>query len=166
MDSQRMFSELQTGARFKFDHDADSGHVWTKTGRRDYSRIETKRIGSSSAPVTPIPPTPGDEGAAIVMLRNAGLALEDLEFLGEDVYAAFDAATLTVALSTQAGARIVLTPDVLDRLGRFAQRAIYERQRQPLDARAHAGDGDGAAREAGALDALDVATIDKIVGGR
>ncbi len=47
MDSQRMFSELQTGARFKFDHDADSGHVWTKTGRRDYSRIETKRIGSS-----------------------------------------------------------------------------------------------------------------------
>ena len=122
MDSQRMFSELQTGARFKFDHDADSGHVWTKTGRRDYSRIETKRIGSSSAPVTPIPPTPGDEGAAIVMLRNAGLALEDLEFLGEDVYAAFDAATLTVALSTQAGARIVLStrsglvPDFAPRL--------------------------------------------------
>lgn len=98
--------------------------------------------------------------------------MDTKQYIGDGVYAEFDAATLNVILTTEDGIsvtnRIVLEPEVLDALGRFTKRAIYERQRprEPLDARAHAGDGDGAAREAGALDELDVATIDKIVGGR
>jgi len=96
MNAQRMFSELQTGARFTFDHDADSGYTWTKTGRRDYSRIHTKRIGSTSAPVTPIAPVPDDEGDAVVMLRElANLitslrALERIKRDGNDVITASD----------------------------------------------------------------------------
>lgn len=73
----QMFSELPIGARFTFDHDADSGYRWTKTGRREYSRILTKRVGSTSAPVRSIAPVPDDEGDAVVMLRNlAGLIMD------------------------------------------------------------------------------------------
>lgn len=75
------------------------------------------------------------------------------QYLGDGVYAEFETATLNVILTTEDGERatnrIVLEPEVLDALGRFTQAAVYERQRPPLDARAHAGDGDGAAREHG-----------------
>ena len=78
------------------------------------------------------------------------------QYLGDGVFAEFDSATLNVILTTENGERetnrIVMEPEVLDALGRFTQRAIYERQRrQPLDARAHLGDGESAAREAGAV---------------
>lgn len=79
---QRMFSELQTGARFYFDHDLDdSPYLWTKTGRREYSRILTKRVGSTTAPVTPISPIPDEEGDAVVMLRDCVILLESLRQL-------------------------------------------------------------------------------------
>jgi len=96
MDYQRMFSELMIGARFTFDHDADSGPVWTKTGRREYSRILTKRVGSTTAPVTPTAAVPDEEGDAVVMLRNlAGLVeklrrLERIKRDGNDVITASD----------------------------------------------------------------------------
>jgi hypothetical protein len=54
-------------------------------------------------------------------------------YLGDGVYAEFDATTLDVILTTENGVaitnRIVLEPDVLDALGRVTQRWIYERQR-------------------------------------
>lgn len=94
-------------------------------------------------------------------------------YLGDGVFAEFDSDALAVILTTEDGIsttnRIVLEAETLDALGRFTQAEVYRRQApaQPLDARAHAGDGDTAAREAGAgLDASDVATIEKIVGGR
>jgi hypothetical protein len=80
------------------------------------------------------------------------------QYIGDGVFAEFDTATLNVILTTEDGTRetnrIVLEAEVLDALGRFVQRSVYQRQapadRQPLDARAHLGDGDGAALEAGA----------------
>jgi len=82
-------------------------------------------------------------------------------YLGDGVFAEFDPATLNTILTTEDGIRvtnrIVLEAEVLDALGSYVQREIYARQapRQPLDARAHAGDGDGAALEAGAVIACD-----------
>jgi hypothetical protein len=104
-NAQRMFAEIHIGARFTFDHDADSGHVWTKTGRREYSRIETKRIGTTTAPITPIAPLPDDEGEAVVMLRNLANLVDVLRKLdrikrdGNDVIAATD---LDAALTSYA----------------------------------------------------------------
>lgn len=124
MDAQRMFSELQTGARFRFDHDADSGHEWTKTGRREYSRILTKRIGTPTAPVTPIAPVPDDEGDAVVMLRNLATLINSLR---------------AIERIKRDGNDVIPASDVDALLEQFA---------------------------AGRLDAADVATIEKIVGGR
>lgn len=83
MRDQRMFAELAIGARFTFDHDADSGFVWTKTSTREYSRIQTKKIGSTSAPVTPVKPEPTGEGEAVVMLKTYETLVADLRALGQ-----------------------------------------------------------------------------------
>lgn len=88
-------------------------------------------------------------------------------YLGDGVFAEFNSADLSVVLTTEDGIRttnrIVLDPDVLDALGRYVQGEVYRRQAptagQALDARAHAGDGDGAAREAGVDEAERVAEI-------
>lgn len=54
-------------------------------------------------------------------------------YLGDGVYAAFDAQTLNVILTTENGIqttnRIVLEPEVLDALGNVTRAWIYERQR-------------------------------------
>jgi hypothetical protein len=119
MSDQRMFSELPTGARFRFDHDADSGHVWTKTGRREYSRIETKRIGSTTAPVTPLTPPGDDDGDAVVMLRETVKLLEALHGLeriqrdGNAVIAASDLESLLVRFAIDPSTITVHKPAAL-----------------------------------------------------
>jgi hypothetical protein len=59
--------------------------------------------------------------------------MEGKHYLGDGVYAAFDAATLNVIVTTEDGTRetnrIVFEPEVLDALGRFTTRAIAERER-------------------------------------
>lgn len=53
-------------------------------------------------------------------------------YLGDGVFAEFNAATLAVVLTTEDGIRttnrIVLDPDVLDALGRFVKGEVYRRQ--------------------------------------
>lgn len=105
-------------------------------------------------------------GELLPQIGDVG-AVAPRRYLGDGVYVAFDVSTLNVILTTEDGLRatnrIVLEPEVLDALGNFAREAIYARQRrEPLDARAHAGDGDGAAREAGAVHGVDNSRGDEL----
>jgi len=58
--------------------------------------------------------------------------MDEKQYIGDGVYAAFDSSTLSVILTTEDGERttnrIVLEPEVLDALGRFTQAAVYRRQ--------------------------------------